>query len=994
MNKFFLFLIILIIATSKLISQDAIDTKGDDFWLAFPPNYHNIVTDPIFGYSDSLYIFLVAVEACSGTISYQDISGKDYTHNFTITDPKQIYRFSVSFSNYELRGYNRSGTILDESSSLHQCEKVAKQTFHIVSDKEINVYAHQQAITTSESMTCLPTDALGNNYIALTYNTNGSYQFSQIEGQSTPSQIVIIATEDTTTIDITPSTPTYINGNKKQKITLNKGEAYLIQSDVSSANEIGDLTGSIIMSDKPIVLISGHQRTRLPIASNASSRDMLLEMIPPVNAWGRNAIVVPFADHNSISNSAEDLFRVLSGADDVQISIEGEYVTTLQTGDFFEFELTQSFFIEASGPILVAQYKKSSQTLSSSARAESDPLIMITPPIEQYGNFYRIANIQSYERDDVGTLFSVYDYHFVNVVVMDKDIDKLEIDGNPIPTNVFKKVTNSLYSYAILSVQPGTHELICPSGFGLSVYGYGFANSYGYYGGMNLVKYDFTPPKVVSNLDCYQVEGFASDSTVSDSKLFAVDFADSLKKNVNIQSTNAFPTPVAQFTAQLINKYLDGEFSVNAKDSSGLYTFKKIEIPGFTINIIDQKESDLPVQFIDSIPVGRELCYTFTLENYGKFDRTLPVIYLKYPNRSDTLFAYLPLTISSKNQTDIQICVMYPDTGSFNFDLVLADSCSERTITNFSLTAFVDNFPPKFTSTIDDCNTIVNFNISELMKTDSGIESFAITNEINGIASIFNKIKSVIDGKFEVIDTRLDASFDLTATDSSGNITTYTFEIPGFTLSYHIHSNIDTKVDFKNRMIGYIYPDTIQLENYGKYDITLKSPKMFANTMFSVPQSQFPFTIPAGETKDLIVTYKPVSVKNTNDSDTLYLEFNCIVDKFILEGFAVPFDIKTDSKCQVPLSFQADSIPLLIESSIKSTIVEGKIELLFSSTKQTDAQFILSDIMGNTIEKGSFIINSGTTAKDLLIQDYPSSGVLFLQININNNGFYYKVIKI
>jgi hypothetical protein len=195
-------------------------------------------------------------------------------------------------------------------------------------------------------------------------------------------------------------------------------------------------------------------------------------------------------------------------------------------------------------------------------------------------------------------------------------------------------------------------------------------------------------------------------------------------------------------------------------------------------------------------------------------------------------------------------------------------------------------------------------------------------------------------------------------------------------------------------MIGYIYPDTIQLENYGKYDITLKSPKMFANTMFSVPQSQFPFTIPAGETKDLIVTYKPVSVKNTNDSDTLYLEFNCIVDKFILEGFAVPFDIKTDSKCQVPLSFQADSIPLLIESSIKSTIVEGKIELLFSSTKQTDAQFILSDIMGNTIEKGSFIINSGTTAKDLLIQDYPSSGVLFLQININNNGFYYKVIKI
>ncbi len=992
MNKFLLFLLILIIATIKLISQNALDSKGTDFWLAFPPNYHNIVSDQIDGYTDSLYIFLVASEATSGTIEYKNISGAISTHNFTITNPKEIYRFSVPYLNYELRGYNKSGEILDETSYQHQCERIAKQTFHIVCDKEINVYAHQQAITTSESMTCLPTDALGTNYLALSYNTNGFYQFNDIGGQSTPSQIVIIATEDTTKIEITPSAPTYINGNKKQNITLNKGEAYLVQADVSSANENGDLTGSMVKSDKPIVLISGHQRTRIPLESEATSRDMLLEMLPPVNAWGRNAIVTPFADNNTINNPAEDLFRVLSGADDVQISIDGEYITTLQTGDFFEFDLTQAYFIEASGPILVAQYKKSSQLPSSVEKTQSDPLIMITPPIEQYGNFYRVANIQSYERSTSGKQFPVYDYHYINVIVMDKDMANLEIDGNKLPANYFKKVPNSLYSYAILSVQPGTHELICPSGFGLSVYGYGFANSYGYYGGMNLVKYDFTPPKVVSNLDCYQVEGIASDSTVSDSKLYSLDFADSLKKNVTIQSSNAFPTPVAQFTAQLINKYLDGEFSVNAKDSSGLYTVKLVEIPGFTVNILDQKESDLPVQFIDSIPVGRELCYTFTLENYGKFDRTLPVIYLKYPDRNDTLFAYLPMTISSKNQTDIQICVMYPDTGATTFDLVLADSCSERVVVNFAISAFIDKFPPKFNSVVDDCNSVLTFQISELLKTDSGIESIAFTNEVNGKASIFNKTKSIIDGKFEVFNPRLDASFDLTATDSSGNKTTYTFEIPGFTLRYQINSIIDNKVDFQNKMIGYIYPDTIQLENYGKFDITLTTPKMFENTIFSVPQSQFPFTIPAGETKDLIVTYKPVSEKNTIDSDTLYLEFNCIVDKFIFEGIADPFDIKADSKCQVPLQFQADSIPLLIESSVKSTIVQSKIELIVQATRQTQANYVLSDIIGNTIDYGTFEIANGITAKDFVIEDYPS-GILFLRIEINNQGYFYKLIK-
>ena len=991
MNKFFLFLVILLIAINNLISQDAIDTKGNDFWIAFPPNYHNVLIDPIPGYTDSLYIFLVASEVTTGTIEYKDISGKNFTHIFTITDPKQIYRFSVPYNNFELRGFNQSGTILYKTSNQHQCEKIAHQTFHIVSDKEINVYAHQQAITTSESMTCLPTDALGTNYLALSYNSNGYYQYNQIAGQSTPSQMVIIATEDTTTFEITPSAPTYLNGNNQQQIILNKGEAYLVQADISSSNEMGDLTGSVIKSDKPIVLISGHQRTRIPIESQASSRDMLLEMLPPVNAWGRNAIVVPFADNGTITNPSEDIFRVLSGADDVQISIDGGYVTTLQTGDFFEFELTQPYFIEASGPILVAQYKKSSQV--SNSDSQSDPLIMITPPIEQYGNFYRVANIQSYERSQSGNQFQVYDYHFINVIVMDKDIANLEIDGNKLPANYFKKVPNSLYSYAILSVQPGTHELVCPSGFGLSVYGYGFANSYGYYGGMNLVKYDFTPPKIISNLDCYQVEGFASDSTVSDSKLFSLDFADSLKKNVNIQSNNLFPTPVAHFTAQLINKFLDGEFSVNAKDSSGLYTVKLFEIPGFTVNIIDQKESDIPTQFIDSIPVGREVCYAFTLENYGKFDRTLPVIYLKYPDRNDTLFAYLPMTIASKNQTEIQICVMYDDTGTFNFDLILADSCSERTVVNFSFAAFDDKFPPKVTSTIDDCNTVLTFQISELLKTDSGIESFAFINEINGKASFFNKTKSVVDGKFEVIDPRLDASFDLIATDSAGNQTKYHIEIPGFTLSYQIHSIINNKIDFKNRMIGYIYPDTIKIENYGKYDITLTNPKMFENTIFSVPQSQFPFTIPAGETKDLIVTYKPVSVKNTIDSDTLYLEFNCIVDKFIFEGIADPFDITTDSKCQVPLSFQADSIPLLIESSVKSTIVESKIEIVFRATSETQADYILADILGNTLDYGTFVITGGISTKDLVIEDYPS-GMMFLRIEINNKEYLYKLIKI
>lgn len=125
MKTLYTFIIFFFLLTLGTKSQDLIDTKGHDFWLAFPPNYHNIANDPIEGYTDSLYIYIVAEEPCSGVIEYTDIFGRKFSHNFQIVDPSKIYTFSVPYDYFELRGFNDSGIIRQPKSTEHQCEKPA-----------------------------------------------------------------------------------------------------------------------------------------------------------------------------------------------------------------------------------------------------------------------------------------------------------------------------------------------------------------------------------------------------------------------------------------------------------------------------------------------------------------------------------------------------------------------------------------------------------------------------------------------------------------------------------------------------------------------------------------------------------------------------------------------------------------------------------------------------------------------------------------------------
>ena len=297
---FSIILILFFIGNSELKAQENFDSKGKDFWLTFLPNYHNnkfsSQTKKKFG--DSLYIFITSETTTIGKIEYTNNKNQNLTHNFTITNPEEVYTFKVSFYDIELVGQNDSG---NEDPFQDQSQTVVKQAFHITSEDDITVYALNQAVTTSDAFLVLPTDVLGKNYFVMAYNSDGSNFLQKFSW--TPSQFGIVAVEDNTEVQIIPSSPTHKSQMNVQNIKLNRGETYFVQSLITENDPFNDLTGTEIISSNPIAVFSGHQRAKIPydLVGESFSRDCLIEQLPPVKVWGKNALLVPYAQPSQVT---------------------------------------------------------------------------------------------------------------------------------------------------------------------------------------------------------------------------------------------------------------------------------------------------------------------------------------------------------------------------------------------------------------------------------------------------------------------------------------------------------------------------------------------------------------------------------------------------------------------------------------------------------------------------------------------------------------------
>jgi len=69
-------------------------------------------------------------------------------------------------------------------------------------------------------------------------------------------------------------------------VILNAGECYLVQGSPDTLIGSNDLSGTLIKSNNPIGVLSGHVRTAIlqNLEEPADTKDHFIEMLPPTRA--------------------------------------------------------------------------------------------------------------------------------------------------------------------------------------------------------------------------------------------------------------------------------------------------------------------------------------------------------------------------------------------------------------------------------------------------------------------------------------------------------------------------------------------------------------------------------------------------------------------------------------------------------------------------------------------------------------------------------------
>ena len=321
-------------------------------------------------------------------------------------------------------------------------------------DRTIVVYGLSYQEFTSDAFLALPCSNLAVDeyeYFAVSYsNGPGS------------SLILIVACENNTLV----TTPT-------ESFVLQQQQTYQIDSLV-------DLTGTRVVSNKPISVFGAHQCAYIPVSARAC--DHLTEQIPPTVTWGTRFLVASL-----LGRESGERIRVISsrGAtfalNCTSFTSPRDY-SLPNPGDWEEFEIQADDFcsIESSSPIYVSQYASG----STADNRLGDPFAMMIPPIEQYSNNYVLQALPEFEGNYL-TIYVALEYFQPESIF----VDSSNVDASQWIT-VNCALSEAVCGYITrVNVTSGEHRLYhedSSARVGVSAYGFNEANSYGYPGGLRL----------------------------------------------------------------------------------------------------------------------------------------------------------------------------------------------------------------------------------------------------------------------------------------------------------------------------------------------------------------------------------------------------------------------------------------------------------------------------------------------------------------------------
>ena len=420
-------------------------SNGKDFWLMFCTNYQATGTKTLF---------ITSPVATSGTVSGASFGSIPFT----------------------VAANAITTVVLPVGVDAHTSDVINNKGIHVVSVQDVTIYGLNQFPATTDAFLAFPTNALGKDYRVMTYANSNVINASEFG---------IVGSQNGTTVTITPSVTTGTRtAGIPYTITLNQGDAYQLVNTTPT----GDLTGTLITSDKPVGAVGAHGAANTP--SGCTAADHICAMLPPTTTWGKQFVTVPLGGRDA----SGDQWRFMASQNGTIVTINGTVQSpTLSAGQFLERNLTSKSVISSNNPILVGQFAKG---ITCSGGGTGDPAMILIPPTEQFVANYTVTSVSGFTSN------------FVNVVAPTSIVGSITQNGTPVSPALFSPIGSSGFSGAVVPVSSGNQTFVGSLPFGLCTYGWNTADSYGYAGGQS-----FSPVATVTSINISPATGNAAPNT-------------------------------------------------------------------------------------------------------------------------------------------------------------------------------------------------------------------------------------------------------------------------------------------------------------------------------------------------------------------------------------------------------------------------------------------------------------------------------------------------
>ena len=417
------------VPSGQAIAQSHAPTIGTEFWLGFMQNFSE---GP-----QALQVFVSSQRDTEGAIS---IPGMGWSEDFSVVANKT--------------------TVLDVPFiAEHSTSGVVEGKGVVVTTKDtVSVFAVNFREVSADGTLVYPVQTIGTSYRVQ------AYRGFQLNTQHTyPSQILIVATQDGTEVEVVPSASTQGGGIEGQPfvVQLDAGQSYQIKA----ASGAADLTGTSVVgtaasgSCRPFAVFSGVPCARVPASCTAC--DHLFHQNLPSTSWGSRYFLVPF------QSLATYTYRILSDRSGTRVRIDGTTSVELDAGRFLEFNgVGRPMYVEGDVPFNVTQYMEGEQCAGN-----GDPAMLVLSADDQKIKDVTFATMES----------NVIDQHFLNIIVDAADADQVRLDGGGLDPGLFSPFLNyPSVVYARVAISEGSHRLECPNGLAAYVYGTGVWETYAY----------------------------------------------------------------------------------------------------------------------------------------------------------------------------------------------------------------------------------------------------------------------------------------------------------------------------------------------------------------------------------------------------------------------------------------------------------------------------------------------------------------------------------